>query len=234
MLFVMMNRYDVRRRKSQGPTLFESGQETEADVVVAANDSVHEAALFHLFQEYDRPYYYGIDDVCDASSENAEQFLQLAAVLVETVATQIARGKSPTLLPGVQHNLLRERGARIIEAWNFPHDETVRRLVKNIGDRCLTKSLEPNGAVVANAFGIPQEEFESLPTTQPDIARVLQFAVAYNAITLVPHQSCKHKEWCLLELGGMALLKYGLTLKRGGFIEGNVDDLADFLQEGKP
>jgi hypothetical protein len=76
--------------------------------VVAANDSVYEAAVFHLFHHYDRPYYFGIDDVCDASSENAEQFLQLAAVLVETVATQVACAKPPTLPPPVQHKLLQD------------------------------------------------------------------------------------------------------------------------------
>jgi hypothetical protein len=235
MLLVMMHRFDIRRGRS-GPTLFGSdeGAESDATVVVAANDSVLEAALFHLFQQFDRPYFFGIDDVCDASSENAELFLQLSAELVETVATQVVRAKPPTLTPGLQHKLLRERGARIIEAWSFPNDETVRRLVKTVAERCLQKSLEPNGAVIANAYGIPQREFDTLAETNAALARILQFAVAYNAITLVPHHLCKNKEWCLLELGGMGLLKYGLTIKRGGFIEGNVAQLVDFVKESNP
>ena len=235
MLLVMMHRYDIRRGKA-GPTLFDGDEEQESDpsVVVAANDSVFEAAVFQLFQTFDRPYFFGIDNVCDASSENAELFLQLSAELVETVATQVARSKSPTLSPTLQHKLLRERSAKIIEAWSFPNDDKVRRMVQTIAERCLKKSLEPNGAVIANAFGIPQAEFDNLAQNNPVLARVLQFAIAYNAITLVPHHSCKHKEWCLLELGGMALLKYGLTLKRGGFIEGNVANLAGFIQEPNP
>jgi hypothetical protein len=235
MLLVMMHRYDVRRGRS-GPSLFENEEGADADssVVVAANDSVLEAALFHLFQQFDRPYFFGIDDLCDASSENAELFLQLAAKLVETVATQVVRAKPPTLAPGLQHKLLRERGASIIKDWSFPNVETVRRLAQTIAERCLQKSLQPNGAVIANAYGIPQSEFERLAEMNVELARVLQFAIAYNAITLVPHHSCKHKEWCLLELGGMELLKFGLTLKRGGFIEGNVAQLADFVKESNP
>ena len=74
-------------------------------------------------------------------------------------------------------------------------------------------------------------QFDELPKSRPQVARTLQFAVAYNAVTLVPHHSCQKKEWCLLELGGVALLKYGLTLKRGGFVKGNVKQLAEFVVE---
>lgn len=235
MLLVMMHRHGVRRGKLS-PTLFPCEEEPHsADLVsVAANNGVYEASLFQLFHHEKRPYYFGIDDVCDASSENAEQFLQLAAVLVEAVATQVARAKAPTLSPSVQHKLLQERGRKIIDAWNFPHDDKVRRLVKEVAERCLEKSLEPNGAVIANAFGIPQREFDSLAESLPEVARVLQFAIAYNAVTLVPHRSVKNREWCLLELGGMALLCYGLTLKRGGFVEGTAADLARMIEEGRP
>lgn len=238
MLNVMIHRLTVRRGRSS-PGLFDSEEDEvateispdEAAIAVAANREVYEAAVFHLFHHYDRPYFYGIDSVCDASSENAEQFLHLSAELVEEVATQLARAKSPTLSPAAQHKLLRERGSKIMKEWDFPNDAAVRRMVGRIAELCLKKSLEPNGAVIANAFGIPQAEFESLAKTAPDVARVLQFAVAYNAITLVPHYTCQEQVWCLLELGGVALLKYGLTLKRGGFIKGTAAQLGEFVAE---
>jgi hypothetical protein len=76
----------------------------------AYNREVHEAAVFHLSHYCERPYYFGIDSVSDASSENAEQFLHRSAELVEAVATQPARSKSPTLTPVTQHRLLRHMG----------------------------------------------------------------------------------------------------------------------------
>jgi len=229
MLCIMMHRFAIRRGR-RDPTLFDmEDDERESDIRVAANDSVYAAALFQLFHHHGRPYYCGIDDVCDASTENAEQFLQLAAELVEGVVTQVARGKPALLTPERQHSLLRRRGERIMEGWRFPQDGRVRKLVGKIAQRCLEKSLEPNGAVLANAIGIPQEQFDTLAEEHTELAGVLQFAIAYNAITLVPHHSCKHKTWCLLELGGMALLRYGLTLKRGGFIESRSTKVASFI-----
>ena len=231
MIHVMMHRFGVRRRRSN-PSLFgDEGEEAETAITVAANLAVYEAAVFHLFRDYERPYYYGIDNLCDASSENAELFLRLSADLVEAVATQLARSKAPSLTPLMQHKLLRERGAWIMDKWDYPQESSVRRVVQSIADLCLKKSMEPNGAVIANAFGIPQSEFDTLAATAPETARTLQFAVAYNAVTLVPNHSCKNKEWCLLELGGVGLLKYGLTLKRGGFIEGTGEQLGEFTKE---
>jgi len=231
MVAVMLHRYDKRRG---GPSLFGSEDDQEPSRPISANSSVYEAARLHLLQKFDRPYYYGIDDLCDASSENAEQFLQLAAVLVETSATQIIRSKPAYLSAATQHKLLRQRGEQIIDGWSFPQHLLVRRLATGIAARCVKVTAQPNGWLTPNAFGIRQEEFDTLPDAHPELAHVLQFGVAYNAITLVPHYPCKGKEWCLIELGGMVVLKHGLTLKRGGFVESTAQELTAMLEASRP
>jgi hypothetical protein len=231
MIAIMLHRYDKR---CGSPSLFGFEDDPEPSRPVSANKEVYEAARLHLLQKFDRPYYYGINDLCDASSENAEQFLQLSAVLVETSATQIIRSKPASLTTTTQHRLLRKRGEQIIEGWNFPQHGLVRRLVTAIAVRCVEVTEQPNGWLTPNAFGIFQEDFDALAQSHPELARVLQFGVAYNAITLVPHYSCKKKEWCLIELGGMVILKHGLTLKRGGFVESTPRELAAMLEELQP
>lgn len=232
MLKIMMNRFAGRRRR-RAPSLFDTDDQSESEVQVAANSDVYSAAVFNLFHDYGRPYYFGVDDVCDASSENAEQFLQLTAELVEEIVTQVARGKNVLLTPQKQNSLMRKCGEKFIHGWNFPHDHKVKMLVQAIATRCFAKSREPNGSVIANAIGIPQDQFDRIATDHPVLATVLQFAIAYNAVSLVPHHSCKKQSWCLLELGGMVLLKHGLTLKRGGFIESTSEELSAFLAEPK-
>ncbi len=227
MLMVLLHRYD--RRRKGGATLFDADPEPSRPII--ANSGVHEAARLHLLHRYGRPFYFGIDDLCDSSSENAELFLQLSAVLVDTVATQVIRSKSPQLGSGAQSRLLRQRAGWIINKWSFPYFQQVKHLVMEIGKRCVSVTQEPNGWLTPNAYGVPQEDFDRLAKDHADLARVLQFAVAYNAVLLVPNYKQGSKLWCLLELGGMVILFHGLSLKRGGFIEGDARELAAMIEE---
>jgi len=227
MLAILLHRY-ARRIPQAG--LFEENADPEPTRPLAVDSSVFEAARLHLFHGFERSYYFGIDDLCDASSENAEQFLRLAAILVEAMATRLIRGRRASLGSREQHQLLRERAESFIKDWNFPHYDYVRTIVHLIAQRCLAVSLEPNAWIGAgaNAYGVPQTEFERISEVSPDLGLTLKYGIAYNAITLVPQYECKNKLWCLLELGGIPKLHYGLTLQRGGFIEGTLEELLSY------
>lgn len=232
MLAVLLERY--AKRIPQRGLFDEVTDDAEPSRPLTADAGVADGARIHLLHRYDRPYFFGMDTLCDASSENAEQFLQLAARLVSQSETQlIRRGKDAMLASGVQNKLLRERASEMVREWDFPQFQLVRRLADGLAAECLAKSLEGNASLGggATAFGILQEEFDAIPETHPQLARVLQFGVAYNAFVLVPNHGTKKRIWCLIELGGILLLHHGLTLKRGGFLERRTDDLVRLLGE---
>ena len=233
MLRVFLGRH-ITRRSRQRPLFVEEDRRPAKPLKIDA--AIHDAGRIYLLHKYDVPYFYGMDSVCDASSENVEQFLHLAASLVEASAYQLIRGRSPALSAEEQNQLLRQKANEIIDKWSFPHCRLVLKLTTRMADRCLAESLLPNAPLGAgaNAYGIPQQEFERLSESQPQLAQVLKYAVAYNAITLVPRYKCKGIVWCLLELGGLLLLKHGLPLKRGGFIESTAGDMAAIVTEEQP
>lgn len=217
-LLVMMHRY--AKRVPQG-TLFDQPEDYDPKKPVKADADVAEAARIHLHHNYGRPYYYGIDAICDAASENAEQFLHLAAKLVDRAETRLLRNRSPVLDARHQHADLKEVATRILEKYDYPYAKDALALADALAKPCLARTLEPNASLAggANAVGILQEEFEQIPTRYPRLAAVLQFAVAYNVITLAQNYGQGGKLWCLLELGGCVNIKHGLTLRRGGFLE---------------
>jgi hypothetical protein len=224
MLRILMHRYAKRVPQQQ---LFGSA-DPEPARPLNADVSVYDAARLHLLHDYERPFYYGIDDLCDASSENAEQFLRLAAILVEALSTKLIRSRQAHLTSAEQDDLLRKRADEFIRGWNFPQFDRVKHLVESIASLCLKVSLEPNAWIGAgaNAYGILQSDFDQVHFKNSELARTLQFAVAYNAINVVPRYECKNQLWCLLELGGLVILRHGLSLKRGGFVEGTAEELA--------
>ena len=230
-LSVLLERY--AKRVPQRSLFDDEADEAEPSRPLSVDAGVADGARIFLLHEYQRPYFFGIDTLCDAGSENAEQFLQLAARLVSQSETQLIRGKDALLASGVQHELLRERATEIVRDWDFPEYQLVRRLTDGIASECLAKSLEGNASLGggASAFGIPQEEFDMIPKAYPRLARVLQFGVAYNAFVLAPNHGTKRRLWCLIELGGVLLLRHGLTLKRGGFLERGTDDLVRLIRE---
>lgn len=188
-------------------------------------------AELQLLHRFGRPFYFGFDRLADASNQNIEQFVTLASVLVDQLETQAVRGKALRLDARQQHKAVRDHALTLVRQWDFPYAPKVRRLVEFIVDRCIDLTMRPNAPLDdgANAYGISINELSSLDPRE-DLAVVLHYAIAYQALVLIEPYECKGKTWALLELGGIPIVANGLTLNRGGFAEGTVAQLKSVLE----
>lgn len=189
-------------------------------------------AELQLLHRFDRPFYFGFERIADAANENIEQFVTLASVLVDQLETQAIRGKPLSLDARQQHKAVRDHAQNLIGQWDFPYAPQVRRLVDFIAKRCLDLTLRPNAPLSdgANAYGVILAELANLGSGE-ELARVLHYALAYQALVLVEPYDCKGRTWALFELGGVPILAKGLTLSRGGFAEGNLAQLKTALED---
>lgn len=199
----------------------------------SVSTSLIEGARIQLLHQFERPYYFGMDKLADASNSNIEQFIRLSGVLIDELLSRVVRGRSPDLSAKTQHETLTKQAAHIMEEWDFPYHVLVKDIIHAIALRCRDKTLLPNAPLDygANAIGIPQDEMDKVLSRSERLTRILHFAFAYKAIVFVPQYKCKGKVWCLLELGAIPCLAYGLTLRRGGFIEDTLSGLQSLIGE---
>src|SRR3546814_14946813 len=121
-----MHRYS-NRVAGMELSLFEDF-DPEPRTPLKADAGVAEGARLHLNEEFGRPLHYGLDNLCDASNENAELFLQLAGALVARMETKAIRGQSPVLPPADQQAVLTEKAKESSSEERGAGKECVRRV----------------------------------------------------------------------------------------------------------
>ncbi|WP_298463975.1 hypothetical protein [uncultured Erythrobacter sp.] len=226
---ILMHRY-ANRIQHLTPSLFEDF-DPDPRTPLKVNASVMDGAHIHLRHSHQRPLHYGIEDLCDASNENAEIFLQFAGALVARMETLAIRNRSPALTPNAQEGALIEKARSIMTGWSFAYAAEVRRMVDAVAADCVEASLVPNATLGpgANAVAVPEEEMEKLLSADDELALILKHALANGAIIVTRSYGQGGKLWCLIELSGTVCLAHGLTLKRGGFLEKKIAFLREVI-----
>ena len=131
--------------------------------------------------------HYGFEDLCDASNENAEAFLQCSGELVARMETLVIRNQTPALKAQAQQVLFKERRKRsewmvICLRWKRS------KFVDTIATECLEISMTPNARLGggANAIRVPEFEMSAMLEKEEDVAVVLKHALANGAISVRP------------------------------------------------
>lgn len=226
---ILMHRY-ANRIRHMTPSLFDD-MDPEPTTPIKVNSQVAEGARLQLHHFYRRPLHYGFDDLCDASNENAEVFLQFSGALVARMETLAIRNQTPALKAQAQQAALSDKAKAIMNGWSFAFAGNVRKLVDAVATECVEISMTPNARLGdgANAIGIPEFEMSAMLEKESDVAVVLKHALANGAISVRRDYGQGGKDWCLIELSGTVCLAHGLTFKRGGFLEKRISYLEEVM-----
>lgn len=226
---ILMHRH-ANRVRHMTPSLFED-IDPEPAAPMKANSQVAEGARLHLHHMYRRPLHYGFNDLCDASNENAELFLQFSGALVARMETLAIRNQAIALRAHTQQAALIDKAKAIMNGWSFAFAGRVRKLVDTMAKECIEVSMTPNARLGdgANAIGVPESEMSTLLEMESKTAVVLKHALANGAISVRRNYGQGGKDWCLIELSGTVCLAHGLTFKRGHFLEKRVSYLEEVM-----
>lgn len=230
MLRILLHRYSKRTPQQQ---LFSEAIDVEPSRELKADSGVMGGAKLYLMHEYNRPYYYGVEAVADSGNGNIEQFLRTADELVSELETKLIRKSQKLQLTAEdQHRLIRKIATKTIDEWDFPMNRQVHQMVNFIAKKAVKASLEPNAYLNhgASAFGVLRSDFEKMWASHRQLALMLQYGMAYNAISITPTYHCKNDIWTLIQLGGYPIIKYGLPFTRGGFVEGGMQSLYQAIE----
>ena len=184
MIRILLHRY-ANRVQHFTPSFFETF-DPDPKSPLKANSGVAEGARLHLHHTHKRPLHYGVNDLCDASNQNAELFLQFAGALVARMETRAIRNQTLALTAATQEGTLVEKARTIMDGWSFAFAGRVRKLVDSIAAECLGVSLAPNARLGAgaNAIAVPEDEMEELLAQESELAIVLKHALSNGAITV--------------------------------------------------
>ena len=88
MIRILLHRY-ANRVQHVTPSFFEIF-DPDPKSPLKANSGVAEGSRLHLHHTHKRPLHYGVNNLCDASNQNAELFLQFAGALVARISRALS------------------------------------------------------------------------------------------------------------------------------------------------
>jgi hypothetical protein len=238
---ILLARDELRRQMTLelGPLPAEELDERDSSQLQAA------AEIF-IHDDLKIPYYFGIERLCTMATNNVEELLTLAAALYDALLAKQVLRKPEILSPSEQEKLLKGVAKKKRDFIPKNHTEGTRaqQLLDSIGSYCRERTFLPNAPYAPGVTGVrlSQTELGKLNSRQPAIKeqftmlkRVLSECVAENLlVTRDSSASTSRESGLVFYLNRTLCAHYGLPLQMGGWQDVVVEDLADWIERGRP
>lgn len=207
------------------------------------NTNIKNSAEYLLSQEFDLPYYFGMDKMIKLSSYNIEQFLLIAGESFEE-AISSAWLEEPTSVSASRQEEIVLETAKLY--WDslpqiIPNASDVQSFILHIKDFCLNENAKPTFPYIpgVTGIGIRTRELPLLTNTTNSnyvkLANIITSCVANNLLEPSHNyrQGKRGQTWLILYLNRHLCSFFGLPLGYGGWRPRRVRNLLHYLRMEK-
>lgn len=229
-----------RERRKKQRLLFDNPL-SDVELEKKSDSSLHKAAELFLANEFDVPYYFGIERLSRLASLNVEQFIGLSGEVFWEVESRSIRTNREPLPPGRQHAIMREESEAIWK--DIPVRVRDGRALKNLLEgiaefsRWYTyRPSAPNDPGVSGTAILMSDREKLLDpkflTVRPEyrrLADLLASALAHNLLVAQLDYNCKGDRWMVLNLNRILCVRFGLPLNYGLYKERPLKTLLSWI-----
>lgn len=238
----------IKRKQKRDSTLFPDFMELPIEEYIKMDSkAVKKAAELFIAQEFNIPYYHGLDILKSLSSGNVEQFLEIAGDIFEEVLASVTlRTNEISISPGRQQSIIQQVAKHRLEQipQRMAHGAKVYQLIQNIGHFSQNRTYEPTAPYAPGVTGIAIKMDDLRKLTDPDylkrnpeyeqIANVLREAISKNILEPRAHQLCKGHDWFVMYLNRLFCAHFWLPIDYGGWKEQSLNDLHQWITTTPP
>jgi hypothetical protein len=181
----------------------------------------------------------------EISHTNIEQFLAFSGRLFEHMLSLAISGRGQRLKPEVQNRImLEEASTRWADLDNLSDAKSIKTLLEAIAQFCLNEDSKPGFPYKGvNGFALSQRDREKLTDQEywvdspfyEKLANTLTICVANNLLEIDPNRkqgSPLDPPKTVFYLNRWICVKFGLSLKFGGWRKVGLDDLGKWQSRG--
>ena len=236
----------VQRELSRSQQSFDFDQLTLDAFRTKSNASIEQAGELFLRQEINAPVYFGKSTIAAVSSNNVDQYVEIAGDLFEEIsASTIGPWSRPATLSADRQDALIKAAAR--RRWvdiprRLPQGYDAQRLLEAAGAYCRQQTYRPTApyAPGVTGFAITMHDRERLigatpkPPALTPLRDCLSSLVSHNLLTPRLDVRSKGRRVIVFYLNRLLCAYFDLPLGYGGWRERSLSELCGWLQEGAP
>ncbi len=194
---------------------------------------IRTAAELFLCTEMKLPFYYGGDCLARLASRNVDQFLEIAGDLFEEVVSASVLRQALQLSAERQDDIIRRVARRWFDglASRVRHGQKLLRFLGSAARMAREETFRPTApyAPGVTGFAYAASEHEDLERRIPELAGLLENAVAENVLSLNANARVKGRDWMVFYFNRLLCAHFGLPVQFGGFREQRMGTLQRWL-----